>query len=314
MSKLNKWVVIPIIGVLIVGLLAIEFLYLQEADKLKTAQSEIAALEENVSTLEDDISILTGNVSTLQGDISAVEGYVSTLQGGVSTLEGDVSILKGGVSVLEDNIPTLETELVGADTNSLLEVVTMLEPSVVRIETDIAVGSGVIITNTGWILTNAHVLQGARTMEVILMNGTTYTATVIASDAGRDLAIVEVISNRTDFPEAVLGLSTNITVGEGVVAIGYPLWPELEGQATFTKGIVSAIRNIDLYTGISTKYIQTDTAINLGNSGGPLVNLTGEVIGINTWTIRLYDGEIWEGLGFAIPIDDAKLFIQDTIG
>jgi S1-C subfamily serine protease len=163
-------------------------------------------------------------------------------------------------------------------------------------------------------LTNAHVLQGARTIEVILMNGTTYAATVIASDAGRDLAIVEVISNRTDFPEAVLGLSTNITVGEGVVAIGYPLWPELEGQATFTKGIVSAIRNIDLYSGISTKYIQTDTAINLGNSGGPLVNLTGEVIGINTWTIRLYGGEIWEGLGFAIPIDDAKLFIQDTIG
>jgi len=243
-----------------------------------------------------------------------VEGYVSTLQGGVSTLEGDVSILKGGVSVLEDNTPTLETELVGADTNSLLEIVTMLEPSVVRIETDIAVGSGVIITNTGWMLTNAHVLQGARTIEVILMNGTTYAATVIASDAGRDLAIVEVISNRTDFPEAVLGLSTNITVGEGVVAIGYPLWPELEGQATFTKGIVSAIRNIDLYSGISTKYIQTDTAINLGNSGGPLVNLTGEVIGINTWTIRLYGGEIWEGLGFAIPIDDAKLFIQDTIG
>ena len=314
MSELNKWVVIPIIGILMVGLLAIEFLYLQEADKLKDAQSEIAALEENVSTLEGDVSILTGNVSTLQGDILAVEGYVSTLQGGVSILDGDVSILKGDVSALEGNIPTLETELVGVNTHALLEVVTILEPSVVRIETDIAVGSGVIITNTGWMLTNAHVLQGARTIEVILMNGTTYAATVIASDAGRDLAIVEVISNRTDFPEAVLGLSTNITVGEGVVAIGYPLWPELEGQATFTKGIVSAIRNIDLYSGISTKYIQTDTAINLGNSGGPLVNLTGEVIGINTWTIRLYGGEIWVGLNFATPIDDAKLFIQDTIG
>jgi serine protease Do len=126
-----------------------------------------------------------------------------------------------------------------------------------------------------------------------------------------DLALLKIDSTRTDFPEAVLGLSADIVVGGGAVAIGYPLGPELSGQATFTNGIVSAIRSF-YEDGKTNEYIQTNAAINPGNSGGPLVNLDGEVIGITTWAIRVYGNEIWVGLNFAIPIDDAKSFIEEV--
>ena len=117
---------------------------------------------------------------------------------------------------------------------------------------------------------------------------------------------MKIDSRRTDFSDAVLGSSADVTVGEEVVVIGYALG--LPGQATFTRGIVSAVR-IDDFDGL--EYIQTDAAINPGNSGGALVNLKGEVIGINTW---IFVGEAIGSLGFAIPIDEAKPFIVEVTG
>jgi serine protease Do len=342
---MNKWVIIPIIAILTIGTIANGLFYLQESSKLKNAESEIAALKDNVPTLEDGISTLEGNlsavegdvstleggistlggnisalesnVSTLSGNLSAVEGDVSTLEGTLSTVEGDVSTLEENLSIVERDVSTLEAERLETDNRSLQEVVAMLEPSVVRIETNMGSGSGVIITNTGWVLTNYHVLEGVNSysIDIILANGMTYDGVMshIEHDF-LDLALVKIDSTRTDFPEAVLGLSADVVVGEGAVAVGYPLWPELSGQATFTNGIISAMRNIDFYDGKINEYIQTDAAINNGNSGGPLVNLKGEVIGINTWGIRVYEGGIWEGFGFAIPIDNAKSFIEKVTG
>ncbi len=171
-------------------------------------------------------------------------------------------------------------------------------------ETSEASGSGVIISRTGYVLTNKHVVEGAALVKITLMSGEKYDGIVVARDEQRDLAIVGIIADRSDFSEGVLGSSETIAVGEEVVAIGYSLG--LEGQVTVSKGIVSAIRDID-----SSSYIQTDAAINPGNSGGPLVNLKGEIIGINT---AKYVGEAVEGIGLAIPIDEAKIFIQDTVG
>ncbi len=354
MNKMGKWVVIPMIVILTIGTITNGVFYLQESDKLNEAQAEISALggdvsalEGNVSGLEGDLSTLQGNVSTLggnistlegnvstlggdvssleggvsalegnvsaleggvsalEGDVSALEGGVSALEGGVSALEGDVSTLEGGVSALEGNVSALE-----AHDRAVMDVVAMVEPSVVKIETNLGSGSGVILSSDGYVLTNYHVIEDASWIEITLMSGETYDATIVAEDAYRDLAIVELVSNRTDFPEAVLGSSADVIVGEEVVAIGYPLG--LPGQATFTSGIVSAVR-IDDYDGL--EYIQTDAAINPGNSGGPLVNLEGEIIGINTWHfVDSYVGEGIESLGFAVPIDDTKSFIEEVIG
>jgi len=284
-----------------------------------TLEGGVSALEGNVSTLEGGVSALEGNVSTLEGGVSALEGNVSTLEGGVSALEGNVSSLGGDVSALQGNVSALEGDVsaLEAHDRAVMDVVAMLEPSIVRFDVDLgggwySGGSGVIISNTGHVLTNQHVIDGAISVEITLMDGTTYDATIVAEDAYRDLAIVEIVSNRTDFPEAVLGSSADVTVGEEVVAIGYPLG--LPGQATFTTGIVSAVRIVD-----SLEWIQTDAAVHSGNSGGPLVNLKGEVIGINTGfflDFRVIEDFIFVlgTVNLAIPIDEAKLFIQDMIG
>jgi serine protease Do len=341
-SMMNKLIGTLIISILILGTITNWVFSLQESSRLNDTEAEIAALKDNVPILENGISTLEGNLSAVEGDVSAVKGDVSTLEGSLTTVEGDVSAVKGDVSTLEGNlsavegdvsavkgdvstlegnlsavegdVSTLESELLEIDSHSLQEVVTIIEPSVVRIETNIGSGSGVIITNTGWVLTNYHVLEGANSnsIDIILANGGTYdSVTPYIEHDFLDLALLKIDSTRTDFPEAGLDLPAEIVAGDGAVAIGYPLWPELSGQATFTNGIVSAIRSF-YEDGKTNEYIQTNAAINPGNSGGPLVNLKGEVIGINTWGIRNYDGEIWEGLGFAIPIDDAKSFIEEV--
>ncbi|MFH1663197.1 MAG: trypsin-like peptidase domain-containing protein [Chloroflexota bacterium] len=273
-------------------------------------ESGVSGLQTDFSTLEDDVSTLEGGVSSLEGNVSTLEGNISNLEGNVSNLEGNVSSLEGGVSALEDDVSALE-----AHDRAVMDVVAMLEPSIVRIDVigsgGMGAGSGVIISNTGWVLTNAHVLEDANSIEITLMNGDTYAGIVseVFFHKNLDIAIVKINSSRTDFPAAVLGSSADTEVGETVVAIGFPDPFFLYGQATFTSGIVSAFR-IALFDGL--EYIQTDAAINLGNSGGPLVNLRGEVIGINTW-INLGEGTD-EGLNFAVPIDDPQPFPPEVTG
>jgi serine protease Do len=183
---------------------------------------------------------------------------------------------------------------------SIAEIVKLLEPAVVRIETPVASGSGFIISRSGRVLTNEHVVSGYTIVKVTLIDGQAYDGVVIKTDAGRDLAIVALIGAPLDITKASLGVSGDLDIGEEVVAIGYALG--LEGQVSFSTGIVSAVRDID-----GLQYIQTDAAINPGNSGGPLVNLRGEVIGINS---AKYVHEAVEGMGLAIPIDDARQFID----
>jgi len=174
-----------------------------------------------------------------------------------------------------------------------------------------AAGSGVIVANDGWVLTNRHVLEDALSVDITLMNGDSFTGGEIFWHDYLDIALVKINSSRTDFLAAVLGSSSDIQIGETVVAIGFPNPFEIYGQATFTAGIVSAVR-IDIFDGL--EYIQTDAAVNQGNSGGPLVNLKGEVIGINTWAFRVDFDFIWEGLNFAIPIDDTQPFPSEVTG
>ena len=166
-------------------------------------------------------------------------------------------------------------------------------------------GSGFIINTDGYILTNYHVIDGANEVTVTLSNGKEVTASVVNYDSDQDVAMIK-LNEDVEVPGVVeLGNSDALQPGEEVLAIGNPLSKEL--SSTLTKGIVSALnRSIETKTGVSTNLIQTDTAINSGNSGGPLINTKGEVIGINT--LKASDGA--EGIGFAIPINDVKVKID----
>ena len=173
-------------------------------------------------------------------------------------------------------------------------------------------GSGVIVQRSGstvYVLTNNHVVGEAEEIVVTLHDQRRFTAKMVGKDPRKDLALVEFETNE-DIPVAELGDSDRVQVGDLVFAVGNPLG----FQSSITSGIVSAVgRKPIAGTAIAgfTDYIQTDAAINRGNSGGPLVNIRGEVIGINTWISSPDGGNI--GLGFTIPINNAKQAIGDFI-
>lgn len=167
-------------------------------------------------------------------------------------------------------------------------------------------GSGIIISEDGYIVTNQHVIDGATEISVILNTGDEYVATLIGADSKSDLAVLKI--DKTGLPAAALGDSEKVKVGELAVAIGNPLGQELAG--TVTAGVISAVNRTMNVDGRDYNLIQTDAAINPGNSGGALVNQYGEVIGINT--IKLSSEEV-EGIGFAIAISEAKPIIDDLI-
>ena len=176
-------------------------------------------------------------------------------------------------------------------------------------------GTGIIIREDGYIITNNHVVSGSDSVKVTLFDGQEYPAKVVGVDATTDLAVLKI--EATGLTVAALGDSDALQVGETVVAIGNPLGKDLAGSVT--SGIVSALRREISTNGFSQQYIQTDAAINPGNSGGALVNIKGEVIGINTLKSYLAGYDDYgvpigtEGIGFAIPINSAKPIVQQLI-
>lgn len=192
-------------------------------------------------------------------------------------------------------------------------VVAKVEPAVVSIQSSIGgfrggtgAGTGVILSATGEILTNAHVVEGASTVRVTLAGESqSRTAEVVGTDPSADLALLT-IPGADDLPTAELGRSADVAVGDDVVAIGNAL--ALRGGPTVTRGIVSALdRSLETDSGDTiTGLIQTDASISSGNSGGPLVNALGQVIGINTAVASSGRGSAAENIGFAIAIDQAQ--------
>jgi len=222
----------------------------------------------------------------------------------VSTAVGDDS---GAVSVSP------------AAPESYVAVAAKVLPSVVSIAVGSAggrgSGSGVVIREDGYVLTNNHVIDGATTIRVTFNDGSSADGTVVGADAASDLAVVKV--GRTGLAAARLGRSSTVRVGDPVLAVGSPLG--LSG--TVTAGIVSALNRPVNTTSESffgqapvttvIDAIQTDAAINPGNSGGALVDLAGQVIGINSAIASTSGGNV--GVGFAIPIDQAKVIAQQLI-
>ena len=170
-------------------------------------------------------------------------------------------------------------------------------------------GTGVIADASGLIVTNAHVIVGGTECYVVLISGESYEAKLVGFDEEKDLAVIKVDGH--GLPAAQFGDSDALTVGDTVYAIGNPLGVNLRG--TLTDGIVSAI-NRDVYVdGVTMTLIQTNAALNNGNSGGPLINMYGQVIGINTMKMGSSTTTSVEGLGCAIPIASAAYMINDLI-
>ncbi len=172
-------------------------------------------------------------------------------------------------------------------------------------------GSGVIISSDGYIITNNHVVEDAKEVEIILPGGSRIPAEIVGTDQFADLAVLKIEGDKATSP-ASFGNSEMLSPGETVIAIGSPLG---KFQNTVTVGVVSAT---DRSLRISENYqmeglIQTDAAINQGNSGGPLIDLDGEVIGINTLIVRGGASAVAEGLGFAIPSNRAKAIAEQII-
>ncbi|XP_077587807.1 serine protease HTRA2, mitochondrial-like isoform X2 [Stigmatopora nigra] len=198
--------------------------------------------------------------------------------------------------------------------NFIADVVEKSTPAVVYIEIvgrhpfsgrDVAVsnGSGFIISSDGLIVTNAHVVANKRGVRVKLTNGDTYNASVQDVDPVADIATIK-ISTKNALPTLPLGRSSDVRQGEFVVAMGSPF----SLRNTITSGIVSSVQRGSKELGLSNhnmEYIQTDAAIDFGNSGGPLINLDGEVIGINTMKVT-------PGISFAIPSDRLRLFLDQA--
>jgi S1-C subfamily serine protease len=234
---------------------------------------------------------------------------------------GTAAVLVGTAAPATAPAPTANSRAVNTatDTEDITAVVATARKSVVTITSNgvssngpfsvptTGVGSGLILTSNGYILTNRHVVEGSRTLSVTLMDGRELPASIVKISDTTDLALIKV--NATGLPAATIGDSSSIQVGQTAIAIGSPLGTFTE---TVTRGVVSGLDREITVTDQSTRrgttlkgLIQTDAAINPGNSGGPLLDAAGKVIGLNTAVATSA-----EGLGFAIPISAAS----DLIG
>ena len=245
--------------------------------------------------------------------------------GGVAAATGAFSANR--TTLLEGTRPATVVEVsnvTGKDPLTAPEIYAAYVGSTVGITTEIvttngwgqpvsqaAAGSGFVITDDGYILTNYHVIEDASSIQVSFIDGSTYDAELVGGESENDIAVLKI--DAAGLTPVVIGDSDNVKVGEQVVAIGNPL-----GELTYsmTSGIISAKdRSITMENGEVMNMIQTDTAINSGNSGGPLFDMYGQVIGITTAKLSSSSSSsaTIEGLGFAIPINDIKDMVTDIM-
>ena len=179
-----------------------------------------------------------------------------------------------------------------------------------QIVTGTSTGSGFVVSEDGYVVTNAHVVNGATSVKVTIYNNTEYAAQIVGADSVNDVALLKIEASGLDY--AAIGSSSDLIVGDQVVAIGNPLG---ELTSTLTVGYISAKERDVNSSGNTINMLQTDAAINSGNSGGPLFNMKGQVVGITTakYSGTTESGAVIEGIGFAIPIDDVYDLLSDLM-
>ena len=302
--------------------------YAQAAQKPQKPKKEKKPMSKGKKTA---LKVVAGVMACLMVSVGSIGGFVALINNGYISVNNSGSTTEPAFTInklVDNNQPasTVSGELTPQ------EVAKKVIPSVVCIQnyqrsnnnsmfffgggaqngdagdevSPTSEGSGIIATSDGYIITNAHVVEGASSLKVILSDGTSYEAQLVGSDSITDLAVIKI--DATGLQAAEFGSSGDLEVGDSVMAIGNP--GGLELSSSVTQGIVSALNRqiTNSETGYTMDCIQTDTAINPGNSGGALVNMYGQVVGINSSKIV---AEGYEGLGFAISIDDAQSVISN---
>ena len=230
-------------------------------------------------------------------------------------LQSQLEDMKTTLSEQNNKIRDLQNQIEIIDANnqaglmSWSTIYNQLKDSVVLIQTNLGLGSGFVYDTEGHIITNHHVIEDAETIEVTFLDGNITSATVVGMDIYSDVAVIKIDSQVTTLQPAVIGASSDLTVGEPVAAMGNPFGL----SDTITVGIVSALEREMEAAGnyVIIDVIQIDAAINPGNSGGPLVNSKGQVVGVNA-AIQSETGT-FTGIGFAIPSDTVKREIDEMI-
>ena len=271
LKKHHKIVIGSFSTLIIIALVAnsifIYFLYAQ-------FQISYNSLEEQINNLQTDTQIkmneLTDNLLMAQEELTSLGSQIGSIDKEVSSIKASTSSDFSGI--IEDAIK-----------------------SVVTVRTDVSQGTGFIITDDGYIVTNAHVLSGASEVNIITFDQGNFEADFIGFDSEMDLALLKIPG---DYNSIELADSDDIQIGEKVIAIGNPLGL----QFSVSEGIVSGIHRVGS-NGLEA-YVQTDAALNSGNSGGPLIDKEGEVIGINNFKIKS-----GENLGFALESN----YIEETV-
>ncbi len=260
--------------------------------------------ELKIERQEQDLSISFTTEGTMPAqDASPVSQILETQEPGMTPF-ASMDLQESPIGI--DNIPA-------QGGMSLQDIYVQNIPSVVSITATgrtSSTGTGVILSQDGYIVTNAHVVEGAGAVSVQLTDNQVFPARIVGFDEITDLAVL--LINAQGLTPAQFGDSLQLRVGDTVVAIGDPLGVEFRG--TYTNGIVSAInRDVDV-DGRTMTLIQTNAALNSGNSGGPLINCYGQVIGINTMKIGAFtDSAGVEGLGFAIPSATVKEIVDQLV-
>jgi len=252
-------------------------------------------------------------VAILAALLSLIAGFIG---GVIATQVDDSSSVNGDEPYTQMTAAPVVSAEESAEITGVAEVAARLANSIVTISSAVdqgsdsgeATGTGVVITSNGEIITNAHVVEGATEVRVRFAGDTEpVVARVLAADSGNDLALLKV--NATNLVAATFAKPGSVRVGDQVVAIGYAL--ALDGGPSVTTGIVSALkRTIFTESGALNSLIQTDAAISSGNSGGPLANMRGEVVGINTAVARGDMNSAANNIGFAISVDETLAVLE----
>ncbi|MBQ7186969.1 MAG: trypsin-like peptidase domain-containing protein [Ruminococcus sp.] len=258
-----------------------------------------------------------GAVSTSD---SSESGSAASVKASASADTSSSAADKQAETVSKD-MPSVVQLASPSDALSIPEIVEKNTPSVVGIQcvasNGVFMGTGIIMSEDGYIITNAHVVENARSVSVKLPSSyaddsendedaLTFDAKIIGTDAQSDIAVLKI--NKTGLTKAEFGKSSDVKVGELAIVIGNPLSMELANSVT--AGIISSLNRTITIEDRTMNYMQTDASINSGNSGGPLINAYGQVIGIASAAVTKSYGE---GIGFAIPIDEAIPIIEDLI-
>ena len=254
---------------------------------------------------EDSVPMSFHDITTAATE--ATEGMQTTEDSTAGTTGNSASLVLQDTTPLVENIP----QAGGLSLQSIYEKAIHSVVSILCVTPEgQSSGTGVILTADGYIVTNAHVVSDARSVAVLLHDDREMDARVVGADGVSDLAVLHV--QATDLTPAEFGDSSTLRVGDVAIAIGDPLGVELRG--TMTDGIISAINRNITTGGRTMTVIQTNAALNSGNSGGPLLNCYGQVVGINTMKIGDYvnSGGV-EGLGFAIPSTTVKEIVDQLI-